>query len=121
MCVCVYMYLFFTLEDSSCLAFKFSGLFWSAMEGQTQVKVLLFLMGLHLAQSLCASAYRGKQRASTSGNLEPCVWHLLAGPPHRKDKKQTTGVYEVILCLHGCFSLLLCGGDILHCPCLGRP
>lgn len=51
-CVCVYMYLFFTLEDSSCLAFKFSGLFWSAMEGQTQVKVLLFLTWLHLAQSL---------------------------------------------------------------------
>lgn len=52
LCVCVYMYLFFTLEDSSCLAFKFSGLFWSAIEGQTQVKVLLFLTWLHLAQSL---------------------------------------------------------------------
>lgn len=34
--LCVYMYLFFTPEDSSCLAFKFSGLFWSAVEGQTK-------------------------------------------------------------------------------------
>lgn len=51
-CVCVYMYLFFSPEDNSCLAFKFSGLFWSALEGQTQVKVVLLLTWLHLAQSM---------------------------------------------------------------------
>lgn len=51
-CVCVYMYSFFSPEDNSCLAFKFSGLFWSALEGQTQVKALLLLTWLHLAQSM---------------------------------------------------------------------
>lgn len=51
-CVYIYMYLFFTPEDSSCLAFKFSGLFWSAVEGQTQVKVRLLLTWLCLAQSM---------------------------------------------------------------------
>lgn len=62
--------------------------------------------GSEHGQSLCASAYRGKHKVSTSRNLEPSVWQPLAGPSHRKDEKQTTSVCEVILCLNGCFSLL---------------
>lgn len=87
------MYLFFSSEDSSCLAFKFSGLFWSAVEDQTRVKVLLLLTWLHLAQSMgrvCVLLLpeEGIRSAYPSGNLEPSVWQPLAGPSHRKDKKQ---------------------------------
>lgn len=34
------------------LAFKFSGLFWSAVEGQTWVRALLLLTWLHVAQTM---------------------------------------------------------------------